>query len=606
MRAERLLLAAILLAAAALRFVGISHHVVRGAADFDEQNNFLRPIQRMAREGTLDPGVYQGYPGLFNWIAALPTLAGDRLDGYTGAAVGARSTVAAFGVLNVWIAFIVARRLAGPWAGLFAAALLAVSRVDVRAAHHVTPDVLGATALLSVLWLVSKETPEDPPAPRRDLVLGGVTGLATAVKFTGLLAGVPAAAAAFLGGGLRWLGRGLRMAVAAAVVFALAAPYGVGALLERGGKLTGLSHYYGEKAERNQMARGGDGGFVQATRGLSGTAGHAGVALAAAALVLVRPRRAVIPAAAALLASLLILAPAAFVYPRHLVPPGAALAVLAGAGLGVASARGRRMAVVALGVGAFSLWQAARPTVALVAKYAAPAAVDLAAEWIEAQVSAPSLVLSALPRFAIDPKRFEVRRARSLEDEAPAVAAQYDLLVTDVTRDADALTGFRVLARFPSEEGLPERTLTVLAPPGEQPTLVEVASVSVERDVGSIGLAFDPPARVFRVEVDAGAAEWPREIEVSVRKSPAHEWERAAAAALRPTEKDRRREGAAEGQIFVLGAAESAALRLAGARPGPWTQARLAVLALPKGAPALEAEELVSRPGPDRRRRRRR
>ncbi|HSF02360.1 MAG TPA: hypothetical protein VLA62_05090, partial [Solirubrobacterales bacterium] len=85
MRADRLLLAAILLLAIGLRFVGIAHHVCRGAADFDEQNNFLRPIERMAREGTLDPTVYQGYPGLFNWIVALPVLAGGRLAGYTGA-----------------------------------------------------------------------------------------------------------------------------------------------------------------------------------------------------------------------------------------------------------------------------------------------------------------------------------------------------------------------------------------------------------------------------------------------------------------------------------------------------------------------------------------
>jgi hypothetical protein len=232
--------------------------------------------------------------------------------------------------------------------------------------------------------------------------------------------------------------------------------------------------------------------------------------------------------------------------------------------------------------------------------------VDFAADWIEAEVAGPSLVLSALPRFALDPKRFEVRRARSLEEEAPAVAAQYDLLVTDVTRDADALAGFRVLARFPSEEGLPERAVTVLGPPEGVPALVEVASARVDRGAGSIRLVFDPPARVFRVEVDSGAADWPREIELSVRRSRAHDWERTAAASLRPTERDRRRDGAPEGQIYVLGAGAIEGLRLASAQPGNWTEARLQVHALSDEAPALQASDVSGRPGPDRRRRRRR
>lgn len=605
MRLERPLLALVLLIAIALRFVGIAHHVSRGAADFDEQNNFLRPILRMARERTLDPTVYQGYPGFFNWIAAGPVLLGDRLSGYTGAAVGARATVATFGALNVLLAFLVARRLAGPWAGLFAAALLAVSRLDVRAAHHVTPDVLGATGLLAVLWLLAREPHGPPPSPREDLVLGCVTGLATAVKYTGLLAGVPAAAAAFLGGGLTWLRRGARMALAAAFVFALAAPYAVVALVERGGQLTGLRHYYGEKAERNQEARGGESGLVEATRGLAGAAGYGGVLLAVAALVLVQPRRAAVPAATALAACLLILAPAAFVYPRHLVPPGTALAVLAGAGLGAAVRRRGLIAGAGLAVAVLSVSLAARPTVALVAKDASPAAVDLAATWVEAHVPGPALVLCAMPRFAIDPARFEVRRAVRLQDEPRLAAAQYDLLVTDLTSDAEALTGFRVLARFPSEDGISERWVSVLAPPSDQPRLIEREVSRLERDGATLTAFFEPSARVFRVEIES-ATEWPREVEVTVWAKSETEWTPATALALRPTERDRRRRGAPDGQIYLLAGAEIAALRLSSPRGGPWAEATLRLFALPADARVIDPEELAGQPAAGSRRRRRR
>ncbi|HET7294291.1 MAG TPA: glycosyltransferase family 39 protein [Vicinamibacteria bacterium] len=602
MRAERPLLALILLLAAGLRFAGIAHHVVRGAADFDEQNNFLRPIERMARERTLDPTVYQGYPGLFNWIAAGPVLLGDRLGGYTGAAVGARATVAAFGVMNVLLAFVVARRLSGSWGGLFAAALLAVSRLDVRAAHHVTPDVLGATGLLVVLWLVAAQRPR---APWDDLVLGGVTGLATAVKYTGLLAGVPAAAAAFLGGGSAWLRRGLRMALAAALAFALAAPYAVGALLERGGQVTGLRHYYGEKAARNQEARGGESGFRQATRGLAGAAGHGGLLLAAAALVLSRPRRAVVPAAVAVLASLLILAPAAFVYPRHLVPPGTAVAVLAGAGLGAALGRGGALAWAGAATAALSLVLAAPPTVALVAKYRAPSAVDRAADWVETHVEGQALLLSAIPRFAIDPERFEVRRATRLQDEPRVAAGQYDLLVTNLTSDAEALAGFPTLARFPSEDGIPERWVSVLGPPPDRPLLTAIAATRAERARDALAVFLDPPARVFRVEVES-TAEWPREVGVDVQVVPAGEWMQATALAIRPTDKDRRRRGAPDGQIYLLAGDEIAALRLSSRRAGDWTGAAVRLFALSAAAPAIGAHELSAREEPGRRRRRRR
>ncbi len=597
-RGERLSVLLILVLAAALRFAGIEHHVVRGAADFDEQNNFLRPIERMAREGSLDPTVYQGYAGFFNWLAAGPVLLGERLGGYAGAALGARSLVAAFGVLNVLLAWLAARRLAGPAAGLFAAALLAVSRLEVRAAHHVTPDVLVASAVLVVLWLVARESQGAGPSPRRDVAIGAIAGLAAAVKFNGLLAGIPGAAAAALSGG--FVRRGARMSLAAVVAFGAAAPYAVPALFERGAKLTGITHYYGDKAERNQDSRGGEGGLRLAAAGISASAGPLGTALAALALLLVRPRRALLPAAAVLGASLLALSGAAFVYPRHLVPPGAALAVLAGAGFGALLVRtGRRGPLVGLALAGVAVAGQAAQSLPVVLKYARPAAVDLAAEWLEANVSGEALVLSALPRFTIDPSRFELRRAARLEDVAPSVAAQYDLLVTDITRDADALLGVRVLARFASEDGVAERTLSVLAPVG-RPQLVPVAPTAIERSQAAIEIAF-VPARLFRVELLADT--WPRDVRVEARSGPDAAWRGARAEALRPTERDRRRRGSRDGQLYLLPGETVAGLRLSADRPGPWTAAELRLFALPEDAALPEARPVAGRK--DRRRQRR-
>ncbi len=595
MRFERPLLVLVLLAASGLRFTGIAHHVVRGAADFDEQNNFLRPIERMAREGTPDPTVYQGYAGLFNWIAAGPVLAGRALGGYPGAAVAARSVVAVFGVVNVLLAWALARRLAGPAAGLFAAALLAVSRLEVRAAHHVTPDVLVATALLGVLLLVAREARGEAPTLGRDLLIGVVTGLATAVKFNGVMAGIPGAAAAALGGGL--VRRGARMSLGALLAFALGAPYAVSALLERGGKLSGLHHYYGEKAERNQEARGGEGGLRVASRGLVDSVGPLGGVLALLALVLVRPRRALAPALAVLGASVAVLAPAAFLYPRHLVPPATVMAVLAGLGFGAIGSRLQHPAV-ALALVALSLPFQAQESLALVARDARPAAVDHAAGWIESNLPGPALVLSALPRLAIDPARFELRRTPRLGDVLPAVAAQYDLLVTDISSDAAAMTGFEPLAQFPSEEGIAERTLSVMAP-GPWPALAPVEPASVTRE-GALEMTFAAPSRVFRVELQAD--DWPREARFEARGA-AGTFSRVRAEPLRPGERERRQDSGRDGQIYILPGDPISALRITADRPGAWTQAAARMFALAGDAVLPESKAVAKR---DRRRQRRR
>jgi hypothetical protein len=597
-RTERALWIVVLLAAASLRFAGIAHHVERGSPDFDEQNNFIRPIERMWREGTLDPTVYQGYAGLFNWIAAVPVLAGSRLDGFAGSYAAGRGVVAVFGLLNVGLVGLLARRFAGPSAGLFAGALLAVSRLDVRAAHHITPDVLVGSAVLGVLLLLDR-----PLLSRgREAAVGALVGLGAAVKYTGFLGAIPAGVAALLQPGL--LPRSVRMGLVATAVFALAAPYAVLELTSRGSKLSGMLHYYGEKAERRKEQRGGSGGFREALGYLEQGAGPVALGLVVAAPFLFVDRRRLAPALATVGAGVAAMAPAAQVFPRHVVPVAVVVAALAGIGFGLVVARGRRGApALALGLVATSLPFQASDAFRLTAHYLEPSAVQLAAEWLERDPARAGLVLTSLPRLALDPERFEVRRQPKLQLPR-TVLEQFDYLVTTGPLEPAALPSFPVLARFPSEDGIGAGLITVLGPPPDARTGLaaiatpaatasaagETAALAVDGDRattwrapasgGALELRFAAPARVVRVEIEIGDDDpWSRRLRLSGQQEDG-EWQTLAAEPLRPSTDDRQRAGVPRGQVFVLTNEGSlVALRVDRPDSGAWSVAEIRVLA---------------------------
>ena len=622
-RVERAAWVLILLVAAALRFSGLAHHVVRGSPDFDEQNNFVRPIERMWRERTLDPTVYQGYAGFFNWLAAGPVLAGARLGGHAGAYAAGRGLVAGFGLVNVVLAGLVARRYAGPAAGLFAGALLAVSRLDVRAAHYITPDVLAGSAVLGVLLLVHR----DGLSRRRDAGVAAVIGLGTAVKYTGLLAAVPAGVALLLRSEL-W-SRASRMALVGAATFALAAPYAVLELAERGTKVSGLLHYYGERPGLEDQLKEGPQGFTIALAYLQQASGPVGLALAAAAPLLLVDRKRLLPAVATVAAGLAAMAPAAFVYPRHVVPVAAAAAVLAGAGFSAVWARARQGAPVAgLLLVATSLPFQARDSLRLTQHYLEPSAVDRAADWIEAGASHDGLVASSLPRLALAPERFEVRRLPELLAVPRSVLGQFDLVVAVGVKEAAGLSGFPVLAQFPSEDGLEQRLVTVLAPPEDARTrllAVAIASTGATANPeqaglavdglgasawcaptgpGSLELGFASTVRPLRVEIETGSepAAWPQRWRLSGR-STTGEWRELTSESLRPGSDERQREGVPHGQVFVVTGAEPlTGLRLERPQGGPWSVAEIRVLAREAEAPAWESVPAAT---PTRRRSRR-
>jgi 4-amino-4-deoxy-L-arabinose transferase-like glycosyltransferase len=595
---DRLALLAVLVVAAALRFAGITHHLARAGPEYDERTIFVEPVLRMWRTGSLDPTVYTGYAGFFNHLAAIPVAIGQRLGAETGAAAAARGLVAVFGVVSVALVHGLARRHAGPAAGILAAALLAVSPLEVRSAHYVTPDVLVGTAMLGALLVLARG-----PAGRAEAIAGVALGAATAVKYTGLLL-APAIAADRLA---RGRARGLfRVGLAAALAFAACAPFALLHLRRQGAELAwALQSYYGRDAAANRFVQGDASAAAAPLLIVAGALGPVGCALALASILVFRPRRLLVPALVVVVAATVVLLPANLIFPRHLVPVAVVTPLLAASGwrgvgdlLGGWRARRALLAILALA----ALAPPASASWRLVARYLQTPAVDRAAEWIEARVSGPALVAVSLDRFALDPARFEVRTVRAYGDlapEAPEVTWHYDLLVT-TRREADGWPGFTTVSSFESEERDAGLALLVRRPLAPRGTLrAAPASLRASHDEDRVGAAWDDdpdsvwqapsglgwveahweqPLVVERVDIEVGKDPdaWPQDI--SFQGSHGATWSPLAVVGLRPNRPAKQRVGGPHGQIYVLAPPRLLrGLRIERGAGGPWSLATVRV-----------------------------
>ena len=596
---DRMALLAILLVAAALRFAGIGHHLARAGPEYDERTIFVEPVLRMWRTGSLDPTVYTGYAGFFNHLAAVPVAIGLRLGGERGAAAAARGLVAAFGVLSVALVHGLARRPAGPAAGLLAAALLAVSPLEVRSAHYVTPDVLVGTAMLAALLVLARS-----PDHRAEAMAGALLGVATAVKYTGLVL-VPAIVAERLTKGRA---RGLvRVAVAAALVFAACAPFALLQLHRQGTELTwALQSYYGRDAAANRFAQGDASAAAAPLLIVAGALGPVGCALALLSVPLFRPRRPVIPLVTVVVAALLALLPANLVFPRHLVPVAVVTPVLAALGWRAVAdvlpaGRFRRATLVALAF--LALAAPAVASVRLVARYLRAPAVDRAAEWIEGHVAGPALVAVSMDRLALEPTRFEVRSIPALRDLPHDVARHFDLLVA-TRREVEGWPRFERIAAFESEEPDAGLSLLVLRPRDDRPASPSVPDhLRASHDPAGVGAAWDADPQsvwrapqgpgwveaewtdaieVDRVEVEGGpeAGAWPQDLAL-LGSTDGRAFQELEAFALRPNRPARQRKGGPHGQVYVLTPPRPLrGLRIERRAGGPWSLASVRVFAL--------------------------
>lgn len=600
MRALRrsLPLVSLLIGAAALRVAGIEHHLANDPSDFDEMHNFVVPILRMWKTGTADPSVYSGYPGFFNYLAFLPVVVGHRLAGQFGAFLGARLLVAAFSVLNVALLYRLCRSFAGTAVALFAAALLAFSRGDVRATHYITPDVLVASGALGVLLVLSR-----PGRWRRWLLAGALVGVTTAVKYTGILAAAPVLTAFAMEPQRR---RSLPAAVAAGVLaFAAAAPYAVTTGGGEGmgmGFLHSVQYYYGDGAQGNlalsgrRLALGTVLGHFRLNLGL------VALLLAGVGLVWFRPRKPLWPALALVVAAIAAMAMANKVFPRHVLLATTTAAFLAAMGFAALLQRGMRATLGAV-LAVAALASPALSSVSLANRYRGPTAADRAVTWVESNASSPALILTTLEPFRVDPARFEVRAVDSLAALAPEALAQYDLVVTSGKPPA-RLPDAQVLASLGeaagSDEGgvtilraragatlrvapAPRRVLASHAPEAARRAWDGDAASSWEAPAGPVWMSaeWDAPLTVVRIEVEVGAEgrSWPQELEWQ-GLSTEGETLPLRTEALRPKRPRRQRVGAPHGQIYVLAPPRAlAGIRLVRADGKPWELAEVRVLA---------------------------
>jgi hypothetical protein len=380
----RVLLVAILVLAAALRFTGLGWGL-RHLPDLDERW-FVEAIGRMLAARDLDHRFYE-YPGLFFYVLA-PVLAFLHPPHFgADAYLAARGVVALFGVAAVALTYVLGARFVGRGAGLAAALLVAVSPVEVFTAHMVRPDVaLEVFVLLAFLAFLRLG-----PDPRGDVLSGVALGAATALKYTGVLLAPSYLVQRLTAPGFR-LARLALAAGASLVTFALCSPY------------TFLHFHEGVRGARSQFSHHylirpqGPESYIDMAwtygLGLMKSFGPIGLALVAAGVLLaVRDGRRWLGLLMYPVVVVGVLSTAEVHFDRHLVPTLGLLSVLAGRAVASIAKRSPLAAVCA------TLAAAALPlagSIDYVRGVSVPGTRDAVLEWIDANLPAGSRVVSSV------------------------------------------------------------------------------------------------------------------------------------------------------------------------------------------------------------------
>jgi len=204
------LLALLLLATFALRTWDASQGLNAGRY-FDERFT-LRNVTFLLKHGQLRPwhafylslsylpqaGVLAASQGLHE-LTGIEALAiyGKTADGYSPTAyLLCRMTNVAYGLLSLWLLFLIGRRIWSPEVGLLAAAVLSAFSRHVLSSVEFKPDIL--VILLTVLTFWWTLPAAFTPSLRRYLKVGLGIGLAVSTKYTGIAACLPIMAAALV------------------------------------------------------------------------------------------------------------------------------------------------------------------------------------------------------------------------------------------------------------------------------------------------------------------------------------------------------------------------------------------------------------------------
>jgi hypothetical protein len=203
---ERILLVLILLLALGLRLYGLGFSLPYTSHP-DEPNVVDRAVATI-KTGDWNPHWFiypSGYHYLQVGVLTLHLVWGIAQGIYTSPAdlpyssyvitaapdsyLWARGTTALFGVLTVFLVYLLARRFAGPAAGLSGALLLALSPLHAEHSHYVTTDVPTAALTLLAVYLAVEVL--EKGGLGRAFLAGLVVGLAGGFKYNGVVVLLP-------------------------------------------------------------------------------------------------------------------------------------------------------------------------------------------------------------------------------------------------------------------------------------------------------------------------------------------------------------------------------------------------------------------------------
>lgn len=451
---RRIGLVAILILAAALRLVGLGWGL-RHRPPLDERFFVSNAVLMLAR-GNLDHGFYQ-YPGLFYYMLAPVLALVENPQQNPDAFLAARYLVAFIGVATAALAYALGRRLYGTATGLLAAALLAVSPLEVRVAHEVRPDiVLEAIVLLG--FFAFRRVGEGPAG---DLLSGVAIGAATAVKFSGALIAPSYVVARFVAAGSK-LRRIAVAALVSLVTFAVLSPY---TFLRGASSVQGmddqLSFHFVERAA--DLGPWGTAAAYAAT--LAEALGPPALALALAGLVVGRGRwREWLPLLVLPLVTLAVFSTATITQDRFLIPTLGVTVLLSGPAVEALAERRRlllwAMAAVIVVVPLLS-------SIEYVRAISRPITKDVAADWIESHAAEGRVVTSVNAAIGLDRRRFETLLVGSLNPRTRLQALQADIVVTGPTSDRTGIAGLTRLFVAEPETRYSGDRIRIFAVPGD-------------------------------------------------------------------------------------------------------------------------------------------
>jgi len=247
-----ILLSAVVVIGAALRFTGLGHGIPF-ALGVDEPEIIERSV-RMMKSGDFHPHFFD-YPGLYIYIQFLTACARFVVGSIGGAWANlneaapaefylwGRAVSATFGTVTILMVYHAGRRIS-PLTGLLSAAIFAVQSMHVRESHFVLTDV-PTTFFVALTWVLALRAHERLTT-RAFFWAGVAAGLAAATKYNGGAAVLLPLLVLLIGAGdWRWRLRALAAVVlGAAGAFLAGAPYTVLALPEFLNAFAYLSHMY--------------------------------------------------------------------------------------------------------------------------------------------------------------------------------------------------------------------------------------------------------------------------------------------------------------------------------------------------------------------------